>query len=252
MSDVGYAPQRSTGTEAGPAAGGRPVRRRSSLPSGRAVVGGLLVALSALGIFAAYTRATAGPTQSYVVARTDLPLGGRLTAQDLVLLPMELPPAMAERAGFSSVRSLEGATVIGPVRRGELVQASDVLRKRSGAAELEISFAIESSRALAGSLRPGERVDVLATFGGGGDSYSVLVVRQAMVLDAVGGGSSLAQGRTETITLAVSTSEEALALTHAINAGDVTLVRATGSSGSGPAGQTYRAPAADKAKAGGA
>ncbi|MBW3556005.1 MAG: hypothetical protein KY454_03600 [Actinobacteria bacterium] len=252
MSDVAYAPQRSAGTAAGAAAVSRPLRRRSSLPTGRAVVGGLLVALSALGIFAAYTRATAGPTQSYAVARRDLPLGGRLTAEDVVLLPMELPPAMAERAGFSSVRSLEGATVVGPIRRGELVQPGDVVRKRSGPAELEISFAIEASRAVAGSLRPGEEVDVLATFGGGADSYSVIVVRHARVLAAVGGGSSLAQGRSETITLAVSSSEEALALAHAINAGEVTLVRATGSSGSGPPGQTYRAPAQEKPRSGGA
>lgn len=252
MSDVAYAPQRPPGNAAGPPNGGRPLRRRSTLPSGRAVVGGLLVALSALGTFAAYTRATAGPTHSYAVAGRDLPIGTQLTAGDLLLLPMDLPPLVAEQATFSSPRELVGATVIGPVRRGELVQTADVVRKRSGPAELEVSFSIESSRALAGSLRPGEQVDVLATFGGGGDSYSVVVVRHARVLDTARSGSSLGQGRTETVTLAVANSEEALGLTHAINAGEVTLVRSTGSSGSGAAGQTYRAPAADKARTGGA
>lgn len=252
MSDVAYAPERPAGSAVGPANGGRPLRRRSTLPTGRAVVGGLLVALSALGIFAAYTRATAGPAQSYAVARRDLPLGTQVTGEDLLLLPMELPPLVAEQATFSSVGEVVGATVVGPVRRGELVQASDVVRKRSAPAELEVSFAIESSRALAGSLRPGEQVDVLATFGGGGGSYSVVVVRHARVLEAARAGSSLGQGRTETVTLAVANSEEALGLTHAINAGEVTLVRSTGSSGSGAPGQTYRAPAADRAGAGGA
>lgn len=247
MSDVAYAAQRPPGSPAAPATGGRPLRRRSALPTGRAVVGGLLVGLSALGIFAAYTRATAGPAHSYAVARRDLPVGTQVTGDDLVLLPMELPPLVAERATFSSIDALAGVTVVGPVRRGELVQPADVVRKRSSPTELEISFSIESSRALAGSLRPGERVDVLATFGGGGDSYSVIVVRHARVLDTARGGSSLGQGRTETITLAVASSEEALGLTHAINAGEVTLVRSTGSSGSGAAGQTYRAPSADKA-----
>lgn len=245
MSDVAYAPERTPGA-AGPATGARPLRRRSALPSGRAVVGAFLVAVSALGIFAAYTRATAGPTRSYVVAGRDLPIGTRLTSDDLLLLPMELPPLVAGRATFSSDEALVGATVVGPLRRGELVQPADVVKKRSGPTELEVSFAIESSRALAGSLRAGERVDVLATFGGGGDSYSVIVVSQARVLDVAHGRSSLADGRTETITLAVATSEEALALTHAVNAGDVTLVRSTGSSTSGPAGQTYRAPASEK------
>jgi hypothetical protein len=45
------------------------------------------------------------------------------------------------------------------------------------------------------------------------------------------------------LSVALSSSDEALALTHALNAGDVTLVRSTGSAASGPVGQTYTAPA---------
>src|SRR5687768_720166 len=80
MPDVAVAPDRpslapASGARGGAAGalGGRAVRRRSALPTGRAVVGGFLVALAALGIFAAYSSATAGPTTSYVVARRDLP-----------------------------------------------------------------------------------------------------------------------------------------------------------------------------------
>lgn len=253
MPDVAVAAQRpslpSSGGRGG--AGGRPgaddaraLKRRSPLPTGRAVVGGFLVALAALGIFAAYSSATAGPTTTYVVARRDIPIGTRLSADDLTALPMELPEVVAERAAFANEGPLVGATTVGPVRRGELVQAGDVVKKRSGAGELEVSFELESSRALAGTLRPGERVDVLATFGAGGDTYTVTVVRQARVLETGSDKGGLAGGDTDVISLAVVTADEAMALTHAINAGKVTLVRSTGTTVSGEVGKTYQAPAA--------
>src|SRR5688500_9557620 len=152
-------------------AGSRPLRRRASLPTGRAVVGGFLVALAALGVFVAYSRAAAGPSTSYVVARHDIPVGSRLTADDLTTLPMELPGVVAANAAFTREAKVVGATTVGPIRRGELVQAGDVVQKRSAADELEVSFSIAASRAIGGTLRPGDRIDVLATFGSGADTY---------------------------------------------------------------------------------
>ena len=241
MSDVAVAPQRSSADP--PTAGtARPLPRRVGLPTSRAVVGGFLVALSALGIFATYSRAAAGPSTAFVVARHDIPAGARLTADDLVLLPMELPTVVVESAVFSSEEAVAGATAVGPIRRGELVQAGDVVRKRSAPEELELSFSIDPARALAGTLRGGERIDVLATFGSGADTYTVTVVRQARVLDVRTDRGALAATAT-VVSVALSSSDEALALTHALNAGDVTLVRSTGSTVSGPVGQTYTAPA---------
>src|SRR5262249_49484524 len=48
--------------------------------------------------------------------------GPRLVADDLVRVPLELPPAQASRA-FTDVGALVGATVITPLSTGELVQA---------------------------------------------------------------------------------------------------------------------------------
>lgn len=257
MSNVTMAPDRSAGAPPQAAVtGARPLRRRSSLPSGRAVVGAFLVAGAALGIFAAYSRATAGPTTSYVIARHDVAIGSRLRSDDLTELPMDLPKVVADSAVFTDERQLVGTTTVGPIRRGELVQASAVVKKRSNADQLEVSFAIAWSRALAGSLQPGERVDVLATFGSGGDTYTVAVVRQAEVLQTSHRNGSLSDSDNETITLALASSDEALALTHAVIAGQVTLARATGTAANSPVGQTYRAPAAgnspspDKSKSG--
>lgn len=229
-----------------PAQQPRTVHRRRSLPSGRAVAGGFLIAVSALGLFTAYSQAVAGPRTLFVVARHDVPIGTRLTSADLTRLAMELPDAVAAGV-FRDPAALTGATTVSPIRTGELIQAGDVLRKPSSAGELEVSFAIDSARAVAGTLQPGERIDVLATFGGaGGDSYTSVVVSQARVLDVRADRAPLAGQATAVLRVAVANSDEALALTHAVNAGDVTVVRTTGAAGAGSVGQTYRAPSASR------
>lgn len=250
MADLATSERRSSvptpPTSAG-AGASRSVRRRVALPNGRAVVGGFLVAVSLLALFAAYSGAAAGPGTSFVVARRDIPIGTRLQAGDLALRPMDLPDDIADGAAFRGGATLVGATTVGPIRKGELVQASGVVRSRGEPAELEVSFAIERAKALAGSLRPGERVDVLATFGSGDDSYTVVVVRQARVLDARRSDEGFAGDHTDVVLVAVASAGEALALTHALHAGDVTLVRASPEAAGAPPGGTYRAPAAPRA-----
>jgi Flp pilus assembly protein CpaB len=217
------------------------------------VVGGFLIALAALSVFVAQARVTAGPTTRFVVARQDLAVGSRISAGDLTLLAMELPSAVARNSAFTTKSRLVGATTLGPIRAGELVQAGAVVRKQSGADELEMSFNIDAARAVAGGLRPGERVDVLATFGAGSDTYTLAVVRGARVLATSRPARNFADARSSVVTLALRTSDEALALSHAVNAGEVTLVRSTGVAETEPAAgapNIYRAPAANTATGG--
>jgi Flp pilus assembly protein CpaB len=205
-------------------------------------VGGFLVALSAVGVFVAWSAATRGPSSTYVVARHDLQIGHRIVSDDLALLPMQLPEVLARRGAFSSERALVGATVVGPVRKGELVQSGDVVDAKGPSGTLEVSFPIESSRAVGGSLRPGEFVDVLATFGAGGDTYTTTVVQGARVLDVGDGGGALTDSNTRTISLAVTNPTEARAVVHAVNAGKVVLIRSRAAGTTDDRGGTYRAP----------
>ena len=222
--------------------GARPLRRRRGLPGGRAVAGGFLVALAAVGIFAGYTNATAGPDVRYLVARRDLPLGHAVTPADLEAVAMDLPAGLASRS-YRSAPQLAGAVVIGPVGKGELVQSSDVLTGGDGSGQRQVSFSVESARAVNGQLQRGELVDVVATYGGGGDAYTVVVVAGARVADRTKSQDSLSDRGDEVITLALPASADALAVAHAVNAGEVTLVRTAGAPadpGGPPA--TYTAP----------
>lgn len=220
---------------------GRSVRRRQTLPTGRAVVGGFLVALSALGIFVAYARVTAEPATRYVVARHDLRVGAQILPGDVALLPMDLPRAVIDRkVVFTSAAGVVGATVLAPVRAGELVQASDLVRKGSGEGDVEISFAIDASRAVGGELAAGERVDVITTVGTGLESYSAVIVRDALVLRADKRSGSLGDKST-VVMLALPSRDDAVAVAHAVTTGEITLVRTTGARpGSTP--PPYRTP----------
>lgn len=223
---VGTVAQRTA--ERSTAGGGAPrtVRRRRGLPGSRAVVGGLLVAASAVGLFAAASGTGDGPTGTYVVARHELAAGARLQASDLELAPMDLGPASRARA-FDSAQPLIGATLIAPLGPGELVQSSAVVSRRNDAGSRELSFTLERGR-VSGAIKQGERADLLATYGTGTDAYTIVVVRQALLVAIDRPRTSSGDTGPATVTAAVDDPNDALALAHAIQLGKVTLVRATG------------------------
>lgn len=219
----------------------RETGRRRALPNSRAIAGALLITLSVFGVYWAWAAASRPPTTMYVVAASDLVVGDRIAPTDLRLMAMELPDALRTKA-FTSVDELDGAVVVGPVRAGELLQTGVVVRSLAEAGQQEMSFAIEPSRALAGRLRPGQRVDVLATFGVGADTYTTVVVRNALVLRIERDEATFGGAGGLTLTLGLAGDADALALAHAMNAGEVFLATSAGVDGAGPT--TYQAPQA--------
>ena len=201
----------------------RQVRRRRALPGGRAVVGGLLVALAAVGVFASWAASTSAPTTAYVVAARDLTVGERLTRDDLRMATIDLPTRQAAVA-YADVEVLVGATVVGPLRADELVQAGDLSRSPGGAGTAHVSFAVPASDALGGHLRDGERVDLVAVFGTGGSATVETVAVDALVIEVTADDGLAGQGSV-TVTVAVPPADvEKVAL--ASTAGTLKVVRA--------------------------
>jgi Flp pilus assembly protein CpaB len=213
-------------TNGQPAGGGpRPLRRRRGLPGGRAIAGGLLVAASAVGLFAAYAQASARHRTSYVVARHALAPGTRLSTADLALSAMDLPPEVRSRA-FRDVDEVAGTTLVAPLAAGELLQASALVATRPGGAARVLSFPVERSGV--GPLKPGERVDVLATFGTGVDAFTTVVLSQALVVEVDRSKSALGDTGSVVLTVGVDDLAEGVALAHAVQLGKLTVVAATG------------------------
>lgn len=192
------------------------------------------MALAAVGVFAGYTSATADTREPYLVARQDLALGHRITRSDLGTLPMDLPGLLRSKV-YRDPAELVGAMVIGPVTKGELVQSSDVLSGVAVSDGHQLSFPIDSARAMNGQLRRGEFVNVLVTYGTGADGYTAAVVRGARVADRSGTSGTLSDRGDEVITLALPEAVDTLAVTHAINTGLVMLERVAGPAAAGDA-----------------
>jgi Flp pilus assembly protein CpaB len=221
---------------------GNAARRRTTprpvLPSGRAVVGGLLLAVAAVVTFTTWQRATGPPDTSYVVAGRALSPGERLTTDDVRLVPAELASGGADGA-FTTLDAVVGRMTLGPVGEHELIQQSQLSDVASAQPLVEVSFALARDRAVDGRLRSGDRVDVFVTYG----DHTAEVVHGAQVI-GVGGSESAALGGDMplTVTIALDDGRRRAELVHGVRAGEVTLVRSTheGASAEERGGDVFR------------
>jgi Flp pilus assembly protein CpaB len=205
------------------------VQRRRALPGGRAVVGGLLVTASAVGLFAAYGSANEGPHVRYVTLAHEVPAGHVLTASDLRLVPIELPSAQRTVA-FTEAGTLLGTVAVTRMKAGQLVQSADVARRSGRGERADISIPVDPGNAMNGRgeyLRGGERVDVIATFLDGGLPVTRTVARDVVVVEVLSGDRSLGNSGRLTVVLSVLP-RELEPIAGASAAAKLTLARTTG------------------------
>lgn len=251
MADLAMAAETQLGGRDGHPA--REVRRSRRLPGGRAVVGALLVTTAAVATFGAYLNATAEPTTTYLVALETLDPGTRFDDVDQATAvfgsaTVDLPDPLRARAiPVADIESLVGQVLVAPLGRGELVTRTAVVDDGGVAPAQTMSFAITRTAAVGGALRPGERVDVLATFGSGESSYTTYVVRAVPLLGVTGLDGGTIDGSSELIlTVSVGDPVQVQALGHAVNTADVFVVRAPSPDGDASLPGAYRPPVAER------
>lgn len=187
------------------------------------MVGGLLMAASAVGTFVAWHRVTAPPQTAYVVAAHPIPPGHVLLPNDLRLVPMNLPQDVAEGA-FTDVAAVADRIAVGPVSEGELVQEAALSDGTRGDPLVELSFALPRDRAVDGRLRGGDRVDVFVTE----DDRTSLVLESVLVVAATETGhTSVVANGDVMVTVGLDDLDDRGDVIHAVRAGEVTLARTT-------------------------
>ncbi|MCP3936091.1 MAG: hypothetical protein GY708_12050 [Actinomycetia bacterium] len=208
----------------------RSIRPRRPWPGTRAAAGGLLVALAGLGLFIAFNQANTPPTTLYLVAREPIAPGTVLTTDLVGGQRMELPDSLASGAFTTTDDNFVlGSVALEAVAAGELIQRSDIRATESSTdlAPFEMSFRVEADRAVNGTLRPGEHIDILATVGSGAGAPTDLIDSDVMVIDVSKSGDSGLAGNRQVITIALDTTEQVLAITSAADKGTLTLVRSS-------------------------
>ncbi len=219
------------------AVGGRTTARRSvgrgrSLPTGRAMLGALLVTLSGVGLYLASIKATASPQIAVVVAATDIAPDHQITSDDLSVIRIRVDDRVRLQT-FVDPKELIGTKTLGPIGKGELIQSGAIVAVTKGSTGRELSFAIPLSRAVAGRLRAGERVDVVATTGSGSSAVTNVVVTSGLIVDI--SDPALATATDDiVVVLSIRDRVEQVALVEAINEAKIVLVRAEPTEGSTP------------------
>ena len=191
----------------------------------RAVLGGLLVTLALLGVSQAYAHADRPPRSSVVVVARDVPAGTVLAPDLLGVVAVDLPSPLAGRV-FGQPAVLEGATTLAPLATGEPVLLGQVLPAGTAPATgVDVSFAVSADRALGGSLRPGELVDLVATPAAGATR---VVAEAATVIDAVGEADGLlADTGGLVVTVRLPSRRALLGVVAAVDEGRLTIARSS-------------------------
>ncbi len=204
------------------------LRRRPRAPWRRFSAGHLVMVGAGL-LGAALTLValrSADHATSVAVASRDLLPGEAVSTDDLDFVEVDVGDdvlARLVRPGDESV--LDNAVVSSRVAQGDVVARSVLAEEAAPEGRRAMSVPVDESRAVAGALEPGDRVDVVEVV----DRESTYAVTDAEVLavdrpdrTAIGGGIE-----TFSVTIAVDDSE-ALEVARGIEDGTIVMIRATG------------------------
>ncbi len=191
-------------------------------PSGRAVVGGLLVALAAAGVLSAHRAASTPPSTRYLVLTADVAAGTTLSADHLGSVALDLPGELA------AVQETEAANILGRVAATgldelDLLRPGDVHEpgRFADPDAVEVALDLPSSRAMLGALERGDRVEVLATDPAAAGTDRVAGATVVDPGDAQRGG--IGSASTVTVRLSVVDGDVAAAVVDASVRAEVTL-----------------------------
>jgi hypothetical protein len=204
--------------------GARHIGAHRGLPGGRAALGGALVTVAFLGVFAAYLDAHRIDGDPTVVAAVELRLGAVVGPGDLRVVDGDLPASVRDRS-FRSIEDVVGRSVLGPVDQGEIVQFGSVSADRapSDLAGHEIAVTVPRDQLAVGRLDEGDRVDLYVTR----DDVTSAVAAGLRVVELGSQRGSLTTDREITVVLAAPSVDAVAQVVDAMRTGEITLVRST-------------------------
>lgn len=227
-----YSATRANGS--GDSSPGRSTRRsiplRRGMPSGRAMVGALLIAIAMVAAVGLSRASGAPATQPVLVASGAIAPFDTLGPHNLSVADLALPDEILDFT-YSDPADLVGTVSRSHIAPGEILHPGDVVEstgaQRAAAPAREVSLRIDHDRAVDGRLDTGDRIDVLATYGNGVDALTFVVLADVPVLSVATADSRIGSSGTVVLTLALDRRRDTVALAHAVDNADLTVVRTT-------------------------
>lgn len=204
------------------------IRSRRALPSGRAVVGALLITLAGLGVLMATRLGDDATFQTVVVATNDLGPGTLIEADDVAAVRIRLDESVTSVA--TSVEQVIGNVTLGPVGRTEFLQRSnlaDMLPNNVPSGLAIVSLPVEPERAPA-SIAPGELVSILATFSENNGADQTALIADRVVVVSFGDDGDEFGANDNVLRVAVDDGQLAANLALAGQTGTISIIGVTG------------------------
>ncbi|MGH2755155.1 MAG: RcpC/CpaB family pilus assembly protein, partial [Actinomycetota bacterium] len=164
-------------------------------------------------------------------AARDVPEGAVISAGDLRVADVRMPSDLLSRYALAST-PLEGAVATRSIAAGELFSTAWVAEDAELQTGRVISLPVQTDHAVGGALRPGDRIDILATFQAGARDARTVVLAQDVEIRDVAEAQGLIENAGQVgVTVAVDP-EQAVRLAFAIRNAEIDVVRVTGVPGS--------------------
>lgn len=207
------------------------------------MVGALLITVAmvaAVGL----SRASGSPaTEAVLLASKAISPYDTLGPHNLRVAELALPDEILIST-YSDPADLVGTVSRSHLSPGEILHNGDVVEstanQRAAAPAREVSLRIDHDRAVDGRLESGDRVDVLATYGNGVDALTLVVLENVPVLSVAALDSRIGRSGTVVLTLALEHRRDTVALAHAVDNADVTVVRTTTATNDDPVSDPFR------------
>ncbi len=194
----------------------------------RVLFGSLLIVGAVFGLSWSFSNQSGISTVLMVVPKRTISPYQPISVNDLSTI--RVPTRSQFSALFvSNSNSLLGDQALVALEPNEPITQSEVAPIIQNA-DRELTLEVPSARAVEGSLSPGDRVDVLATYGSGPTANTITAGRSVLVLAVSQLASSFSSSspKTVSVTLAISSFDEMMAIAQGQVAATITLVRSTG------------------------
>ena len=171
---------------------------RSWLPTGRALMGGVLIACAATGVLVAHRAATQPPTTRFVVLTRDVDAGAAIRADDLGTVAAELPDDLSVVDGAAAEDAI-GRVARVPLRSMDLLRTGDLFEtgRFVDPTMTEVVLDLTPAQALFGTITDGDRVEVLST--DPDRTGTATIASDVLVTDVAGDDGSSGIGATGTV-----------------------------------------------------
>ena len=207
----------------------RRVHSSRGLPTSRAVVGGLLISIAALGTYIVATSDAPDPRRPYAVAVEPIAAGQVIEAGSIDLRMLQLDTDVAQRA-VPDLALLPGTVALAPFAPGDLITRTLVVPAESDVAAsvmAEVSFPVQPERTPR-NLTAGEHITVFATSSVASKSSTHVAAIDAIVVHYDTNRDSIGAIRGAVLTLALPPSVNLTSFVHDTQVSDLEIVRSNG------------------------